>query len=167
MQNLTLPRFQKLFAGDDACFDEITKLRYPDGIYCEVCGKYTTHYKIEKRTAYGCKHCRNQVYPLSGTIFEKSTTPLHTWFYALYLMTQMRSRIRVRELQEELGVTYKTAWRMYQLIRELMEQHDGDLLREPSALIKTQDKQTGIKIYKWVLFNAIEVKVVHRRESAP
>ena len=164
--DFTLAEFRKLYPNDDACLEEIKEIRYPDGVLCRECKTVTQHYKIAGRTAYGCRFCRNQIYPLTGTVFEKSTTPLTKWFYALFLMTQTRSRISIQGLQGELGVTYKTAWRMYGLIKRLMEQNEGDLLREPSALIKSQDKKTGDKIYKWVLFNAIEVRVVHRNESS-
>lgn len=165
LEPFPLSQFNRLFPDDDSCLDAVKELKYPGGIYCPICKTVTTHYKIIGRTAYGCRYCRNQTYPLTGTIFEKSTTPLRVWFYSLFLMTQMRSKMTVRQLQTEIGVTYKTAWRIYQLTKILMEQNDGDLLREPSAVITSQDKQTGTKIFKWVLFNAIEVKVVHRHEA--
>ena len=39
------------------------------------------------------------------------------WFYAMYLMTSTRCGISAKQLERELGVTYKTAWRMFKLIR--------------------------------------------------
>ena len=68
-----------------------------------------------------------QVYPTAGTIFHKSSTALHLWFHAMYLMTSTRCGISAKQLERELGVTYKTAWRMFTLIRnELMTQDDDD-----------------------------------------
>lgn len=166
LEPFPLSKFNALFPTDDSCLDAIVHLRYPEGITCSRCKTATTHYKVTGRCAYSCRYCRTQTSPLKGTLFEKSSTPLRVWFYALFLMTQMRAKLSVIELQNEIGVTYKTAWRMHHLAKALMEKNGGDLLREPSALIKSQDKQTGTKIFKWVLFNAIEVKVVHRQEPA-
>ena len=38
------------------------------------------HYRVTGRTAYACDHCGNHIYPLAGTIFEKSTTRLTIGF---------------------------------------------------------------------------------------
>ena len=43
-----------------------------------------------------------------GTI-SKVVTSLHLWFYAMYLMTSTRCGISAKQLERELGVTYKTA----------------------------------------------------------
>ena len=39
---------------------------------------------------------------------------LTTWFYAMYLMSSTRYGISAKQIQRETGVTYKTAWRMFQ-----------------------------------------------------
>jgi transposase len=151
----SLSQFNLRFANDDACLEEIKKMRYPNGIHCYRCYKTTVHYKLKGRMAYSCTFCRNQVYPLAGTIFEKSTTPLNLWFLAMFLMTQTRADITIRELQGELGVTYKTAWRIYKHLYKLMAQNKGDLLTErPDSIIR-----------KWVFFNKIELKVVEKQEG--
>ena len=60
---------------------------------------------------------RLHIHPTAGTIFHKSSTSLHLWFYAIYLMTSTRCGVSAKQLERELGVTYKTAWRMFTLIR--------------------------------------------------
>ena len=46
----------------------------------------------------------------------------------MYLMTSTRCGISAKQLERELGVTYKTAWRMAYLIRnKLMAQDAGPL----------------------------------------
>jgi len=40
--------------------------------------------------------------------------------YAVYLMASTRCGISAKQLQRELGVTYKTAWRMFTQIRSLL-----------------------------------------------
>lgn len=129
MTKFSLIQFLKKYPTDDVCLDEIKLLMYPDGIFCTKCEKVTTHYKLKGRTAYSCEFCRKQVFPLAGTIFEKTSTPLRLWFYAMYLMTQTRSGISAKQLERELGVTYKTAWRMFKQIRTLMAESGGSLLQ--------------------------------------
>jgi transposase len=53
-----------------------------------------------------------------------------SWFYAIYLFVTTRNGVSAKELQRTLGVTYKTAWRMGQQIRKLMDAADaGGVLR--------------------------------------
>lgn len=116
----TIKEFNKQFPTDNECLDTLLKLRYPDGIFCEKCGKVTTHYRISTRKVYGCEFCGNQVSPTANSIFHKSDTSLRSWFYAIYLMSSTRCGISAKQLQRELGVTYKTAWRMFKQIRTLL-----------------------------------------------
>ncbi len=73
---------------------------------------------------YACRYCGHHEHPLVGTIFENSATSLKLWFYAMYLMASTRCGISAKQLELELGVTYKTAWRMFHKIRSLLEQGD-------------------------------------------
>ncbi|MGO9120787.1 MAG: IS1595 family transposase [Desulfomonilaceae bacterium] len=74
------------------------------------------------RRSYSCQECGNHVHPTAGTIFHKSTTALTTWFYAIYLMASTRGGISAKQIQRETGVTYKTAWRMFKLIRSRLDE---------------------------------------------
>ena len=53
-------------------------------------------------------------------IFHKSTVNLQFWFYAIYLMSSTRCGISAAQLGREIGVTYKTADRMFKQIRTLL-----------------------------------------------
>jgi transposase-like protein len=46
----------------------------------------------------------------------------------MYLMTSTRSGISAKQLERELGVTYKTAWRVFHLIRNELMQQDDELV---------------------------------------
>src|SRR5438445_6019297 len=79
----------------------------------------------KQRQSWTCTHCGQHVHPTAGTIFHKSSTSLHLWFYAMYVMASTRCGVSAKQLERELGVTYKTAWRMFNLIRnDLMSQDD-------------------------------------------
>ncbi|HEV2251268.1 MAG TPA: IS1595 family transposase [Candidatus Limnocylindria bacterium] len=117
--------FDRDFRDDAACLDWLVSVNYPDGIVCasaECGGKVRKHYKVAGRAAYACDMCGHHVYPMAGTIYEKSSTPLRTWFLAVYLISTTKTGVSSRWLQREIGVTYKTAWRMFKQIRSMLDE---------------------------------------------
>ena len=93
---------------------------------CRACGVDSTFHRLTNRPrAFSCAQCGAHVYPTAGTVFEDTRTPLQLWFYAIYLFVTTRHGVSGKELERALGVTYKTAWRMGQKIRELMSKADG------------------------------------------
>jgi transposase-like protein len=124
----TRQQFDREFPTDDACLEQIKEQRFPGGMApCEKCEGPRKHYRVTGRTAYACATCGNHIYPLAGTIFEKSTTSLRVWFQAMYLMGSTRCGISAKQIQRETGVTYKTAWRMFRQIRSLLSETDMQL----------------------------------------
>jgi transposase-like protein len=122
-QKYTFNDFNTEFPDDDACLNHIFNERWPDGrTLCVKCGIERKHYRVTGRKAFACDHCGNHIYPMAGTIFEKSTTSLRTWFHAMYLMGSTRCGVSAKQIQRETGVTYKTAWRMFKQIRTLMSE---------------------------------------------
>ncbi len=116
--------FMEQFPDDGACLEHLVGRLYPDGIYCPKCERVTKHHRETNRPSYACQYCGHHEHPLVGTIFENSATSLRLWFYAIYLMSSTRCGISAKQLERELGVTYKTAWRMFHKIRSLLDQGD-------------------------------------------
>ena len=125
-KRLTVLDFFKKYSDEDTCLDHIMKVRYGDCLDCPKCGKESIFYRIKKRPAYACEFCGHHIYPMAGTPFERTRTPLQMWFYAIYLFTTTKHGVPAKELQRQLGVTYKTAWRMAKEIRIHMGKVDGD-----------------------------------------
>jgi transposase len=124
----TRQQFDREFPTDDACLEQVKEQRFPGGVtVCQKCEGPRKHYRVAGRTAYACATCGNHIYPLAGTIFEKSTTSLRVWFQAMYLMGSTRCGISAKQIQRETGVTYKTAWRMFRQIRSLLSEPDMQL----------------------------------------
>jgi transposase-like protein len=131
--------FNREFANDDACLEYIQEQRWPNGVTkCEKCNIERKHHRVTGRTAYACDHCGNHIYPLTGTVFARSTTSLKTWFYVIYLMGSTNSRISAKRIQRETGVTYKTAWRTLREIRRLLNNEHLPLER-PTAKMDDGD----------------------------
>jgi len=121
----TIKNLKNDFPTDEACLDFIFNNRWPKGLTCPICEK-KDFYHIKGRKSYACK-CGYQVSPTEGTIFHKSSTPLTLWFHAIFLMSQSKNGVAAKELERQLGVTYKCAWRMAKQIRLLMSDDDGPL----------------------------------------
>ena len=123
-QKYTAKQFDIEFPTDDACLEYVMERRWPNGIaLCVECGIERKHYRVTGRTAYACQGCGNHIFPLSGTIFHKSTTSLRTWFFVIRLMASTRVGVSAKQIQRDTGVTYKTAWRMMKQVRKMMEEN--------------------------------------------
>ena len=123
---LTVTEFFRQFPTDDACLEHLWQTRFGDEVECPKCGKVGKFYRLRKEPAYSCPRCGHHIHPMVGTPFAKSRTPLQKWFYAMYLFTTTRHGVAAKELQRQLGVTYKTAWRMGHEIRKYMAEVDGE-----------------------------------------
>jgi transposase len=120
--------FEREFPDDAVCLEWLTERHYPEGIYCPTCKKATKHHRDASRPSYACQNCGHHEHPMKGTIFENSATSLKLWFYAIYIMSATRCGIAAKQLGREVGVTYKTAWRMFHLIRKMLQDDNGDPL---------------------------------------
>jgi transposase len=124
----SLMEFMREFPDDEACLQWLWENRCAeDGnrAHCPKCDRTRKFHRVKGRPAWDCDSCGYHLHPTAGTIFHKSSTSLHLWFYAMYVMASTRCGISAKQLERELGVTYKTAWRMFKLIRtELMSQDD-------------------------------------------
>src|SRR5581483_8031005 len=132
-----LVEFMADFPDDESCLVWLWEQRYnlgEDKAHCERCGEirqFKRYTAKQQRQDWTCTACGLHVHPTAGTIFHKSSTSLQLWFYAMYLMTSTRCGISAKQLERELGVTYKTAWRMFHLMRnQLMTQDDETLSGE-------------------------------------
>ena len=117
----TIKDFQKEFSTDEKCLHFIFTARWQEGGFCK-CGRTDCFHPVTGRKSYACAWCGHQISPTAGTIFHKSPTPLRLWFFAIFLMSTSKNGVAAKELERQLGVTYKTAWRMAHQIRKLMDQ---------------------------------------------
>ena len=123
----TFKQFQAKFPNDAACLARIMEIKHGGTeLSCPGCGADSKFHRISKRRGFACQHCGHHIFPCAGTIFEKSRTPLTSWFFTMYLMTSTRHGVAAKEIERQIGCTYKTAWRMCHEIRKLMSQADNN-----------------------------------------
>lgn len=123
---VTIVEFFQRFPDDEACLTQVFDARFGQGHACPNCERAAKWYRIKATRAFACQWCGWHLHPTAGTLFEDTRTPLRLWFYAIYLFTTSRHGVPAKELQRQLGVTYKTAWRMGHEIRKHMAAVDGD-----------------------------------------
>lgn len=122
----TLRQFQDRFPTEDSCLDHLMRTRYGARHDCQGCDREASYYRVKARRSYACEHCGYQVYPTAGTPFDRTRTPLRDWFFVMFQFCASRNGVAAKEVERQLGVTYKTAWRMCHMIREYMGAVDGN-----------------------------------------
>jgi transposase-like protein len=137
--SMSLMEFVREFSDDEACLMHVWRERFsPDGEHafcqrCEAKRVFKRYETAQRRPCWFCQTCGHRIHPLVGTIFEGSSTSLQLWFYAMYLITSTRCGISAKHLERELGVTYKTAWRMFNKIRNQLMLDEPTLSGEVEA----------------------------------
>jgi transposase-like protein len=128
----TYREFVHAFPDDDACSRYLAGLRWQDGFVCPACKQLAPNAWRESRERLACPACRHQTSVTAGTIFDKTRTPLTTWFEAVWHVTTAKNGLSAKTLERTLGVRYRVAWVMLQRLRVAMvraerEQLSGDV----------------------------------------
>jgi len=110
----------KKFPTEESVTNHFLTIRYPNGVACNHCGSVKVYQETKHQKIFHCNDCNNNFSPFKDTIFEKSSTDLRKWMYAIHMFLNGKKGISGLQLQREIGVTYKTAWRMLQQIRLAM-----------------------------------------------
>jgi transposase len=136
----SLHEFLAEFPDDEACLEYLWRERHSkDGENalcpkCEQARRFKRYATKQRRQSWTCTGCGHHIHPTAGTIFAKSSRPLTDWFYVMYLVSSSRCGVAAKQVERELGVNYKTAWRMLNRVRnELMQQNGEQLSGEVEA----------------------------------
>ena len=140
----------KAFASEENCHAYLEAARWPNGVRCLQCdhdklSKFTVKGKTrtvtDKRTGettsktgpdrfmYQCLNsaCKYQFAANTGTIFTDTHLPLNKWMMAIALMCNAKKGVSAKQMERDLGVSYKTAWYLDHRIREAMDEGIGNL----------------------------------------
>ncbi len=125
----TWSEFLDWFSSEDACLSYLERLRWPHGFACPNCASMTAPYR-SSRTRLVCKDCGRQTTVTSGTIFDKTRTPLKVWMAAAWYLTSQKQGVSALGLQRVLGLgSYQTAWAMLHRFRCAMVRPDRERLK--------------------------------------
>ena len=131
------------FATEEACLMYLEAARWPEGVRCVTCGdknisKFVAKGKtrIDKsgkehvspdRHLYQCLNsdCKQQFSATAGTLFNDTHLPLNKWFMAIAVMCNAKKGASAKQIERDLGVSYKTAWYLCHRIRKAMEEGVG------------------------------------------
>jgi transposase-like protein len=111
--------FVEMFPDDAACAAYLAKLRWPEGFVCPACKSIAIPWQAS-RGRLACSFCRQQTSVTSGTIFDKTRTPLTTWFEAAWHVSTAKNGMSAKTLERTLGTKYRVAWTMLQRFRVAM-----------------------------------------------
>jgi len=79
----TYRSFVEMFPDNASCTEYLIKLRWPQGFICSACKTSVIPWQSNHGRLI-CPVCRHFTYVGAGTIFDKTRTPLTTWFEAAW-----------------------------------------------------------------------------------
>ncbi len=119
--------FVVMFPDNRSCAAYLERLRWPEGFACSACGTLSQPWR-QTRGRLVCSSCRHQSSVTSGTILDKTRTPLTVWFEAAWHLTTAKSGLSAKTLERTIGTRYRVAWTMLQRFRVAMVRSERERL---------------------------------------
>ena len=94
----TWSQFEDWFSSEIECLRYLERLRWRKRFVCPRCGCRDKPYRAD-RARLVCRACRFQCSVTSGTIFDKTRTPLKVWLAAAWYITSQKSGVSALGLQ--------------------------------------------------------------------
>jgi len=159
----TYREFVVMFPDEEACASYFERLRWPNGFICPACRTKAIPWR-QTRGRLVCSACRHQTSVSAGTIFDKTRTPLTTWFEAAWHVTTAKNGMSAKTLERTLGTSYRVAWTMLQRYRVAMVRAERGPLSGEVEVDETlvggikRDGKRGRGTSKSVVVIAIEIR---------
>jgi len=155
--------FAQWFPDEGACGRYLEELRWSEGFVCPACGAAAEPWR-HTRDRLVCPRCRRQTTVTAGTIFDKTRTPLTTWFEAAWHLTTAKNGMSATTLERTIGVSYRVAWAMLHRFRVAMVRAEreplcGDVEVDETFVGGVQHgRKRGRGTAKSVVVIAVEIK---------
>ena len=108
-----------MFPDEASCAAYLERLRWPAGFVCPACQQQGEPWRAQRGRLL-CPGCQHQCTVTAGTIFDKTRTPLTTWFDAAWHVTTAKNGMSAKTLERMMGVSYHVAWHMLHRFRVAM-----------------------------------------------
>jgi transposase-like protein len=133
-------QFLDWFPDEESCLRYLERLRWPQGFVCPRCAQVGEAYRLSRGRSM-CPACRHQCTVTAGTIFQKTRTPLRSWFAAVWYITNQKSGVSALGLKRVLGLgSYQTAWAMLHRLRHAMVRPGRERL---SGMVEVDETYVG------------------------
>ena len=138
----SMVEFFERYGTEGKCRRALYKARWPKGFRCPACGdRRRSTFRRERQTYYQCRACQHQTTLIAGTLFAATKLPLRTWFIAIYALTTTKTNMAALELMRQLGVCYRTAWRLKHKIMHAMTEREET--RQLAGFVQRDDAYLG------------------------
>jgi transposase-like protein/ribosomal protein L37AE/L43A len=115
----TASEFGRRFSSEEACWDYLVQLRWPDGFRCPSCNGDRAWRTARK--LFHCQGCEHEVSVTAGTILQDTRKPLRLWFQVMWWVVGQKNGASALGLNRVLGVgCYETAWTWLHKLRRAM-----------------------------------------------
>ncbi len=137
-----MPDFFEQCGTETQCQAALQAARWPRGFACPNCsGAAHTRFVRGGLPYWQCGACPHQSSLVSGAIFEASKLPLTRWFLAMQLLSQSKNKVSSLKLMCQLGICYRSAWRLRHKIMPAMRLRED--LRKLSGRVEIDDAYLG------------------------
>lgn len=148
---MTLIEIAVNFKNDLDFIEHAERVRWQGNIICPKCQSDKVsdrHYDHRRK----CKTCQKSFSVTTDTHFHASRIPLRTWYMALALVTDAKKGISAKQIERNLGLNYKTAYRIGMVLRKAMKIENDEIQLE--GVVEMDETYTGGKPRKAAFFNA-------------
>lgn len=139
---LSMVEFVGRYGTEAKCHRALYKARWPQGFRCPACGdRRRSTFRRGRQVYYQCRACQHQTTLIAGTLLASTKLPLRTWFVAIYALTSTKNNVAALELMRQLGVCYRTAWRLKHKILQAMTEREET--RQLAGFVQLDDAYLG------------------------
>lgn len=107
---MTLIEVQKKYNTQAKCLKLLEKLRWGKVVKCTYCHSNKTARIKSEQGRHSCKNCKRSFTVFVDTIFESTRLELPKWFVVIVMMLNAKSGIAAKEIQRNIGGSYKTSY---------------------------------------------------------
>ena len=122
--------FDRFFPDEESCREYLFRVRWPQGYQCHKCGSKASPW-ITARGYLHCRNCEGELSITADTVFERTRSPLRSWFLAMWFVTSQKHGTSALGLQRTLGLgSYQTAWTWLHKLRRAMIRPGRERLKD-------------------------------------